>query len=293
MPELPEVETVRSGLEKLLVGRSCTALEQLWSAAFSAQAGRIETHLIGQPVCAIRRLGKGLLIDLSNQWCLVVHLKMTGQLVFVDPDNQDRFAAGHPSDSLVDQLPDRSTRLVFSFGKAKLYFNDQRKFGWVKLLSRHEAAQLPFFAALGPDALAPSLDADSFLERFSRKKGSPIKAALLDQTIVAGVGNIYADEALWGAEIHPSRTCSSIQKPEWVRLFTALQAVLRLSIAQGGSTNRNYVDAEGKRGAYLDFAAVYNRQGKACKRCGQAIQKIRVAGRGTHICTNCQPEPNK
>jgi len=290
MPELPEVETVRRGLSALLPGRIFVGLDRPWPASLQADQVMIDRFLLGHATVAVRRLGKGLLIDLDSGWSLVVHLKMTGQLVLVDPQKPERFGAGHPSDSLVDNLPDRSTRVVFHIGDARLYFNDQRKFGWIKLLPTAEAEKLPFFLGLGPDALALELTAKEFAALFQRRSGSPIKAALLDQTVIAGVGNIYADEALWGAAIHPATRVGRLEPGEFDRLFTELRKVLHLSIEQGGSTNRNYVDAEGKRGAYLDFAVVYNRKGKPCPRCSAPIEKIRVAGRGTHYCSTCQKE---
>lgn len=291
MPELPEVETVRSGLESLLRGRIIDAVDQIWLPAFPADNDLIQSRLSGYHVSAVRRLGKGLLIDLDNDWCLVIHLKMTGQLVFVDPDKELHFGAGHPSDSLVDNLPDRSTRTVFHLGTARLYFNDQRKFGWIKLMPKNEAQSLPFFSSLGPDALTAQLDGSSFSALFKRKVGSPIKAALLDQTVIAGVGNIYADESLWAASIHPGRKVRDISQAEWNTLLVELRKILQLSIEQGGSSSRNYINAEGQRGAYLDFAAVYKRQGLPCRRCTNPIIKIRLAGRGTHLCPICQVEP--
>jgi formamidopyrimidine-DNA glycosylase len=124
-----------------------------------------------------------------------------------------------------------------------------------------------------------------------RRKNSNIKAVLLDQTVLAGVGNIYADESLWGAKIHPATLVSKVPKAKLVMLHNALRDVLHLSIEKGGSTDKNYVDAEGKKGSYLSFANVFRKEGQPCPRCGTEITKIRVASRGTHICPNCQKEP--
>ena len=130
--------------------------------------------------------------------------------------------------------------------------------------------------------------AQEFAERFTRRAKTSIKAALLDQTVVAGVGNIYADEALWGARIHPKRLVSSITSDEFALLYTELRSVMNLAIEKGGSTDKNYVNAEGKRGSYMDFARVFRREGKECPRCGETIIKFKAAGRGTHICPHCQ-----
>jgi len=212
---------------------------------------------------------------------------MTGQLVFVSHDT--RFGAGHPSDSLVDQLPDKSTRVEFTFTDgSKLFFNDQRKFGWVRLLPTAEVPNIDFMQKVGPEPLEASFTAEQFAERLQRRKNTNIKAALLDQTVVAGVGNIYADESLWGAKIHPATLVKNISNEKFSRLFTELQFVLNLAIEKGGSSNHTYVNAEGKKGSYMNFARVFRREGLACPRCGTIIEKLRVAGRGTHICPHCQ-----
>jgi formamidopyrimidine-DNA glycosylase len=214
---------------------------------------------------------------------------MTGQLVFV---GQERFGAGHPSESLIGELPDRSTRVIISFTDgSKLFFNDQRKFGWMRLIPTPEVMQLDFFQKVGPEPLAADFTWEQFRDRLMRRPKTNIKAALLDQTVIAGVGNIYADESLWGAQLHPLTLIQSLKPAQFRRLYEELVFVLKLSIEKGGSTDRNYVNAEGKKGSYIDFARVFRREGKACSRCGSIISKTRVAGRGTHLCPHCQKEP--
>jgi len=151
-----------------------------------------------------------------------------------------------------------------------------------------EVDNLDFFQKVGPEPLAADFTAGQFAERLNRRSKSGIKAVLLDQTVIAGVGNIYADESLWGAKIHPETRIRDIPQSKITALYESLRAVLRLSIEKGGSTDRNYVDAEGKRGSYLTFANVFRREGKPCPRCGGTIAKMKVAGRGTHICPTCQ-----
>lgn len=208
-------------------------------------------------------------------------------MVFVSPEA--RFGAGHPNDSLIHQLPDKSTRVEFTFAdNSKLFFNDQRKFGWVKLIPTAEVPNIDFMKKVGPEPLDASFTAEAFTARFQRRKNTTIKAAILDQTVVAGVGNIYADESLWGAKIHPSTLVKNVSQAQFARLFTELQYVLNLSIQKGGSSDKNYVNAEGKKGSYLSFARVFRREGQACPRCGTVIEKLRVAGRGTHVCPHCQ-----
>jgi len=288
MPELPEVETVRRGLSSLIIGKVVKAAADNDSPkSFPNAPGDVQQFLIGATITAVRRRAKVLLIDLANEYSLMIHLKMTGQLVYVAPDV--RFGAGHPSDSLVGELPDKSTRVIIDFTDGShLYFNDQRKFGWVKLLPSIEIPNIDFMKKVGPEPLEADFTAEQFQARFARRAKSNIKAALLDQTVVAGVGNIYADESLWGAKIHPKRLVSSITDAEFKKLYEEVRAVMNLAIEKGGSSNHTYVNAKGEKGKYMDFARVFRREGLSCPRCGTTIEKLRVAGRGTHICPHCQ-----
>lgn len=289
MPELPEVETVRCGLERLIVGRVIASAVTDTPKSFPNDPLEVQNMLVGAGVVAVRRRAKVLLIELSTGYTLVTHLKMTGQLVY---RGEQKFGAGHPSDSLVGALPNRSTRVtvVFTDGST-LYFNDQRKFGWMKLYPTAQVPFIDFMQKVGPEPLDDSFTSADFAARFARRKNTNIKAALLDQTVIAGVGNIYADESLWGAKIHPATKVFELTNAQFAKLFTELQFVLRLAIEKGGSTDKNYVNAEGKRGSYIDFARVFRREGQLCPRCGTEICKIRVAGRGTHICPRCQRPP--
>lgn len=287
MPELPEVETVRRGLKQLVVGRQIKAVEHDTPKSFPNAARDVEEFLVGAKIIDVRRRAKVLLVDLSTNYTLVIHLKMTGQLVFRGPSAV--FGAGHPNDSLIGELPDRSTRVVFTFDDGShLYFNDQRKFGWVKLMPTLEVPEIDFMKKVGPEPLEADFTSEEFAERFTRRARTSIKAALLDQTVIAGVGNIYADESLWGAKLHPQRLAGSITAAEFKRLYSELRAVMNLAIQKGGSTDKNYVNAEGKKGSYLSFARVFRREGQPCPRCGTLVVKFKAAGRGTHICPVCQ-----
>lgn len=287
MPELPEVETVRRGLESLVVSRVVTAVDCLDSPKSFPNEPRIVTqHMIGAAIVAVRRRAKVLLLDLSSEYTLVVHLKMTGQLVYRGEQN---FGAGHPNASLIGALPDRSTRVFIEFSDgSRLYFNDQRKFGWMKLSPTLEVPNIDFMQRVGPEPLEKAFTALEFIPRMRRRGGTSIKAVLLDQTVLAGVGNIYADESLWGAEIHPGRKVAEVTDKKLTILLNEVKKVMLLAIEKGGSTDKNYVNAEGKKGSYLTFARVFRREGQPCPRCGTTIVKTRVAGRGTHLCPNCQ-----
>lgn len=283
MPELPEVETIRAGLARLLPGRVVKDVWYDWDKSFPNAPSDVARFLVGATVQKVRRRAKVLIIELSSGWALIIHLKMTGQLVFVDKGQ--RFGAGHLGKELIAELPAKSTRVILDFTDgSKLFFNDQRKFGWMRLLPAIEIPEIDFFKKVGPEPLDDGFTVDLFIERLARRKNSSIKSVLLDQTVIAGVGNIYADESLWGAKIHPATPVSQIPRTKLVLLYNSLIDVLKLSIAKGGSTDRNYVDAQGKKGSYLSFANVFRKEGQPCPRCGTPIEKIRVAGRGTHIC---------
>ena len=286
MPELPEVETVRRGLHELIIGKQISSEKHDTEKGFPNSPADVAEFLLQSTVVDVRRRAKVLMIDLSSGYSLVIHLKMTGQLVYV---GDTRFGAGHPNDSLVHDLPDKSTRVTLTFAdNTELFFNDQRKFGWMRLMPTVEIPNINFMQKVGPEPLADDFTAEEFTERFARRAKTTIKAALLDQSVVAGVGNIYADESLWGAKIHPSRRVETITKQEFTLLYSELRDVMNLAVEKGGSSNQNYVNAEGKKGSYMDFARVFRREGLPCPRCGTTIEKLRVAGRGTHICPHCQ-----
>jgi formamidopyrimidine-DNA glycosylase len=286
MPELPEVETIRIGLSRLLPGKVIADIYFDTAKSFPNNPTDVEHFARGAQIVTVARRAKVLLIELSSKYSLVIHLKMTGQLVYRGEQN---FGAGHPNSSLIGELPDRSTRVTLTFADgSKLFFNDQRKFGWMRLLPTAEVPQIDFFRKVGPEPLSADFTAEVFHERLQRRKNSNIKSVLLDQTVLAGVGNIYADESLWGAKIHPTTLVRDLSPDRTKKLCKALIAVLKLSIEKGGSTDKNYVDAEGKKGSYLSFANVFRREGQACPRCGTTIEKLRVARRGTHICPFCQ-----
>jgi formamidopyrimidine-DNA glycosylase len=284
MPELPEVETVRRGLAERLVGRAIVGVTVLFPGSFVGDADSLPRARVAD----VRRRAKLLMIDLSNGWTLLVHLKMTGQMVVL---GAERWGGGHPSDSLLARLPDSSTRVVIAFDDgSRLFFNDQRKFGWMRLEASDAVPHLPEIVRLGPEPLDRGA-ADEFLQRLRRHPGTTIKAALLNQEVVAGIGNIYADEALWAARVHPATRVAAISDRKARAVLRGAVEVMRRSLELGGSTDRNYVDAAGNRGTYLEFANVFRREGQPCPRCGRSIVKLRIAGRGTHICPKCQRQP--
>ena len=280
MPELPEVETIKRGLTKFIIKKKLEKTDILCDKSF-----------IGAPikgtVVNVRRFGKALVIDLDINQSLMIHLRMTGQLIW---DGEERYAAGHPSDNFTAKLPNRQTRVILHFNTGTLYFNDQRKFGFIKVMPTKEVKNDTFIRKLAPEPWA--MDPNDFHERLQHHQNSCIKATILDQTIICGLGNIYADEALFRASIHPERKSGSLSFGEAKLLLESACEVMDRSIESGGSTMRTYVKADGTKGDYLElFAQVFHRQGQPCPRCGTKIAKTKVAGRGTHICPHCQPLP--
>lgn len=289
MPELPEVETVKRGLAKLIIHKKVTKAFTDNPKSFPNSEGDVRAFLVGATVVAVRRRAKVILIDLDTGYTLVTHLKMTGQLVYRGEEN---WGAGHPNDSLIGELPDKTTHVTLEFDDgSRLFFNDQRKFGWMKLVATPLVSEMPFFQKVGPEPLTDEFTPESLALKLQRRKNSLIKPVLLDQTTVAGIGNIYADEALLLSKIHPETKAGALDEQQIEVLTANIKYVLQHSIDAGGSSSRNYVDADGNRGNYLDGNFAYKRDGQPCRICGTTIIKTKVAGRGTHICPHCQPTP--
>lgn len=274
MPELPEVETIKLGLQKYLVGHTIENIDVRLPRILS---GKIDS-VIGGKVEKIRRFGKGLVIDLDNGYSLAVHVKMTGQLIYV---------AHGPATREIGNLPDLHTHVVFHLDNgAVLYYRDMRQFGWVKIVKTSDVLDLPFFKALGPEPFK-DLTFETFQQILAKKK-TAIKQVLMDQALIAGIGNIYANDALFVAGVHPKRPAVSLTKEEQGKLFAAIETVLKKGLAAGGASEWHYVDVLGGKGKYQNFFQVYRRDGKPCSRCGTIIQKEQLGGRGTFYCPHCQ-----
>ena len=222
----------------------------------------------------------------------MIHLRMTGQLIY-DSKDSDRFAAGHPSENFLANLPNKQTRVIITLDSGTLYFNDQRKFGFIKPIKTAEVEDDPFIKKLAKEPW--NMIEDEFYDKLQHHAKSPIKAVILDQSIICGLGNIYADEALFASQIHPATPAGSLTKAKAKTLLESAREVMDKSIASGGSTMATYVKPDGTRGDYLEkFAQVFRKNGKLCPRCQKAkIEKTRVAGRGTHFCPNCQERTTK
>lgn len=268
MPELPEVETIRLDLEQALLNDRLISFEVRDRRLMSVDdEKRWRRWAIGQPMTAFERHGKYLSIRLENGARLMFHLRMTGQLLLSDAPltKHDRMALG------------------FASG-ARLVFQDQRRFGEAKIFEPNAA--WPLSGRLGPDALTEINQRD--FVALLKKRTTRIQPLLMDQRLLAGVGNIYAQEALFRAMIRPSRPGNRIRTAEAEKLFAALQQILRDAIIHRGSTRRNYRDAHGQQGTAQTLHAVYQRGGKPCSRCGSALRASRVGGRGSVYCPQCQ-----
>ena len=281
MPELPEVETIRRGLDKFIINKKIADVSILCEKSFRGKPELIE----GQEIVGIDRRGKALLIRLKNKLTIMVHLRMTGQMIH---DGLERFAAGHPDESFHEEMPGRFTRIYADLSDdTHLYFNDLRKFGFWAVMDELSLATDKFLTSLGAEPW--DMKPEDFWAMLQRHQNSPVKAVILDQHNIAGVGNIYADEGCFYAGILPWRKCGDLERKEADKLLEGLCSVMQASIDSGGSTMKDYVKADGTRGNYLEkFAQVFRREGQECPRCGGEILKTRTAGRGTHYCGGCQ-----
>lgn len=286
MPELPEVETVRMQLRAKIVGKTIQGVEVLHSKSVGHDE-TIEDRLVHKTVADINRIGKLMIFSFINEkdLFLLAHLKMTGQFFFVADGEVE--GGGHSMTAAdVAEFPGRHTRVAFYFTDGStLYFNDMRLFGYVKLTNA--AGVREAHAGFGPELIADDFDDAWFIEKLRQKKTS-VKAALLNQKFVSGLGNIYVDEALWRAQVRPTRRADKVTKKEAAALRAAAHDVMRESIAFGGTTFQHFRDTDGDTGNFTQHLQVFGKQGTPCPRCGMSIEKTRVAGRGTHFCPGCQ-----
>ena len=279
MPELPEVETVKLGLQKYLKGHKFIDVEILSKGIFEGDPKEI----IGSKVIEIRRFGKGLVIDLDNGKSLAIHIKLTGQIIYRDP----KTSTVPVSPQKVKTLPNNATRIIFKLDRdAILYFNDLRKFAWIRVVDTEMVMEMPFFKNMGPEPFK-DLTEKKFEEIISKSK-VVVKPLIMDQTRIGGIGNIYANDALFLAKIDPKRRANSLSLSEIKKLFDSVISVMEKSMKYGGASELNFVNVMGQEGEYQMHSLVYGKKGKPCPNCGSEIKKIFLGGRGTFFCGNCQ-----
>ncbi|MFH1244650.1 MAG: bifunctional DNA-formamidopyrimidine glycosylase/DNA-(apurinic or apyrimidinic site) lyase [bacterium] len=255
MPELPEVETIRRQLSQVLVGQKVLGIEVREPKSYQGKL------LIGKRVRSVERVGKYLYVVMEDKGEWEIHLKMTGRLVW---EKGDYVTAKH-------------TRVIITMEKGKLYFWDVRKFGYIREVKER--------VSLGKD---PWEITEAELMRRLQKTGRSVKEAILDQSLLAGVGNIYANDGLWKARVDPRRKANMLKLSEVKKLLLSLRKVMERGLATGGASDNSYVNAKGEKGSYQNEFLVYGRASEPCKRCGIALRRIVVGGRGTWICEECQ-----
>lgn len=286
MPELPEVETVRLQLRHKVTGKTIDSVEVFHNKSVAFDEN-IEDTLIHKTIADIDRIGKLMIFSFvgEDDLFMLAHLKMTGQFFFVDKHGAIA-GGGHSMTEADSDLPSRHTRVTFHFSDhSALHFNDMRLFGYTKLATAEEVAAAR--AKFGPEPIADEFDCEWFVKNIRKRKTS-VKAVLLDQSFVAGLGNIYVDEALWRAKVRPTRKANRLTKTEAGLLCKTTGDVMNESIAVGGTTFQHFKDTGGENGNFTDYLKVFGQQGTKCSRCGKIIKKIRCAGRGTHYCPGCQ-----
>jgi formamidopyrimidine-DNA glycosylase len=290
MPELPEVQTVVSDLQQVIVGKKIESVEVKVLNLINLPKKEFKNKVEKIKILNVTRRAKMIVIKLDHNLFLLVHLKMTGQLIFrLGGKGTKSYAStggGHSFKNIVD-LPNKFSHIIFTFtDKSQLFFNDIRKFGWVKLLTQKDYETE--FAKFGVEPLSKSFTLkkfESLLERYPKRK---IKQFLLDQKLVVGIGNIYADESCFLAQILPTRIVQSLTKKEIEKLYQAIKNILKKAISKRGTSVNNYVDAKGEKGNFAQELKVYQRAKQKCLRCGGVVRKIKLNGRGTHFCEQCQ-----
>lgn len=291
MPELPEVETMRLQLDKFLTGHKIISVEVKNKQSLASQSpGRKtfqgdEAKITGGKVTDVRRFGKVSVIDLSNGYSILTHVKLTGQYIYRGPNLKN---PGKLSSKVAGGIPGPHTLVTFNLDKdGKLFYNDIRRFGWIRIEKTVDVENESFIKKLGPEPLR-DLTLDNF-QKILSKTSRPIKVVLMDQEKMGGVGNIYANDALWLSRIHPKTPAKEIGPKDAKDLFEAINTVLKSGLKYGGASELSFVTPDGAEGEYQNHTLVYGHDGHPCERCHKAtIEKYFLGGRGTYFCPVCQ-----
>jgi formamidopyrimidine-DNA glycosylase len=286
MPELPEVETIARGLRKAIVGKRIKSVKAVFPGIVKQNSKLFCKTITGKTVLGVRRRGKYLLIDLSDGRTMLIHLGMTGNLLL------DRRSSGSGKNLKgkppLHGIADKHDHVIFTFcgDRQVLRYNDQRKFGKLKACDACEGQGTAELRALGPEAL--DISPAEFVRIFRKRRGK-IKSLLLNQKVIAGLGNIYADESLFGARIHPAHRADRLSDRKLLDLHKSIKATLKRAIKAGGSSIDNYLHVDGQIGGFQLQHKVYGREGETCKRCGAKIRRIKISQRSSYFCPRCQP----
>lgn len=286
MPELPEVETIRKQLASFIVGKTVASVDvsdpMLQNYLTAAKVEEVK----GLKVARAERRAKVLLIALEKNMYFAIHLKMTGKVIYRDQHTDSK--ALKISDTDLQTLPNKFTRTIVHFTDgSRLYFLDERRFGWVKILTQEQLATDLLKGSIGPEPLTDSFTKEYLCAMLAKNK-QQIKVVLMDQAKIGGIGNIYANESLYLAKIHPQRRANSLTRQESDKLFEAIVEVLQKGLKYRGASEDNYRDALGQKGEYHHHFVIYQQHGKPCTYCGSKVVRITVGGRGTFLCPACQ-----
>ncbi len=295
MPELPEVETIKKQLNNIIIGKKIKSVEILEPRLVKVAPESFKKAVIGATIKAVRRRAKLLIIDLSGGRSLLVHLKMTGQLIYdrrttrnSTPYKKPRFYTGQ-AQNYAESIKNKHTHVIYTFADGgRLLHNDLRKFGFVKLAETKEVMKYLEKEGYGPEPLENNFTLKIFKALLTKQSRKKIKPTLMEQTFIAGIGNIYADEICFYAGVGPTRIISTLKEEEIKKLFAGIKKILSDAVKYRGSSVDQYVDARGEEGEYVPRLKVYGREGEKCPRCGAIIQRIKINGRSSHFCSKCQ-----
>lgn len=292
MPELPEVETLRRELVAATKGKTIKSAAVDWSKMVKPLTpAQFSQQLKNQKITDVKRRAKVLIVELSSGDFLLIHLKLTGQLIYspkkLPATSYKLIVGGHPQKGGLENLPNKFTHIIFEFADgSKLYFNDLRKFGWMRLVSKQQADKLA--SEFGVEPFDKEYTLENFKAILKRYPNRKIKQILMDQSLLAGVGNIYADESCFCAKIMPTRVVKTLKPEEIAKLFKCIPKILELAISEKGTSADSYVQLDGRPGGMVPYLKVYGRVGEKCQGCSGVVSKIKLNGRGTHFCKKCQ-----
>lgn len=282
MPELPEVQTVVTQLEKKVSNKKIVDFWSGWPKKVMPDVKTFQKGIMGTRIEGSRRIGKHIVIDLDNEYSIMVHLKMTGHFLYKTPTTKN-------NPLFTEDKVNGYIHHILTFSDAStLEFSDMRKFGWLALIKTEEIEELPIIQALGIDALSPKLNRAMFKTLLEKRKSKAVGPVLLEQNLIAGIGNIYRSEALYLAGILPTRVIGKLDSLEYKLLLQSVKKVLREAVKLQGTTDGDFRDLDGKPGSFKRALNVYRRTGEPCKKCGTIIKRAKMAQRSVFYCTTCQ-----